>query len=216
MIFLECFIAFIILYWFSERLFSHIAVSEEVVSNPTELVYMTSNGVHTDFILPIRHGKKNWGQDLCIADELAKDTTRHYLAFGWGHKEFFLKTKSWDDLTVGVALRSTFHVGTAAMHVMQVAAPDTNNAMVIPLLLTKAQYHKLEQYIYKSFTRKENQCMMIQQHPYGERNFFFDSDYSYGLFYTCNSWTNDGLKACGQKATIWAAFKDGIYARYGK
>lgn len=217
-IFVECFFAILFLYWSAERLLSYIPAGEASKSiiiggHP---VYMTSNGVHSDFVLPINDGETNWGKDLCIEDDLAKDTSRHYLAFGWGHKEFFLKTKNWDDLTVGVALRSVFYVGNSAMHVIQVNQPNVKDPLVVKLQLTGHQYKRLKKYIRGSFLRERSQCMMVEQHPYGDRNFFFESVHDYGMFYTCNSWTNDGLKASGQKAVVWAVFKDGIFAQYGR
>jgi hypothetical protein len=37
---------------------------------------------------------------------------------------------------------------------------------------------------------------------------------SYNLFHTCNTWTNDALKAGGQKACWWTPFDAGIFRQY--
>jgi hypothetical protein len=36
------------------------------------------------------------------------------------------------------------------------------------------------------------------------------------LFHTCNTWTNNALKACGQKACWWTPFEDGVFYAYKK
>jgi len=36
------------------------------------------------------------------------------------------------------------------------------------------------------------------------------------LFHTCNTWANNALKACGQKASLWTPFDTGIFYHYQK
>jgi hypothetical protein len=34
------------------------------------------------------------------------------------------------------------------------------------------------------------------------------------MFHTCNTWANNGLKSCGQKAALWTPFDSGIFGQY--
>ena len=49
---------------------------------------------------------------------------------------------------------------------------------------------------------------------YGNSDAFYDATGSYSLFHTCNSWTNNALKAAGMKASVWTPFDKGIFHQY--
>ncbi|HXU27639.1 MAG TPA: DUF2459 domain-containing protein, partial [Bacteroidia bacterium] len=50
----------------------------------------------------------------------------------------------------------------------------------------------------------------------GDNDSFYEAVGVYGLFYTCNTWANNGLKYCGQKACLWTPFEKGIFYQYRK
>lgn len=213
---LECLFGFLLAFWCIAVILSRISVPAEAVPAAEKVrpVYITSNGVHCDIVLPVRDDVIDWTRELHLPDSIAKDTLRPCLGFGWGNKEFFLKTKNWSDLKLSVFLRSAFHFGNSAVHIVQVQKPDTADPKTISLLLTNGQYERLIAFISSEFKVVGDDYEPIPEHPYGNYNYFFEARRSYGLMYTCNSWTNAALKAAGQKACVWTAFKDGIYAQY--
>jgi uncharacterized protein (TIGR02117 family) len=216
--FLECFLGFLIVYW----LFTIVLLRWPVGSpahneaNKEVTVYINSNGVHTDIVVPICNEQMDWAKELGLEEELLKDSALTRLAFGWGNKRFFLNTKDWSDLTFTTAFGAAFHLGTSAMHLIQTGIPDTALQNVITLELSKKQYGRLTDFLKDSFSKNGNSYIQVKEHPYGPRDFFFESTRSYGLAYTCNSWTNDALKASGQPACKWTAMRDGIYLQYGR
>lgn len=216
LIFFEALLGCIAIYLLLTVILSRIPVKGETGPKPAYCVYLTSNGVHTDFVMPVRNDVRDWGKQLKLSDEFARDTTRNWISIGWGDKNFFLKTKNWSDLTAGTALKAVFGMGTGAIHIVQRGEPDKSSQEVIALHFTKDQYKRLLSYIDGSFLRKNGRLSRIRRHPYSSLDFFFDSNESYSLAYTCNSWTNSGLKASGQKACLWTAFKGGLFAQYGK
>src|SRR6218665_388843 len=113
-IFFECFIALIVVYFICYWTLSRIPINSDVKTKTAQhtIVYLTSNGVHTDFVVPIVNHQKDWGKELKLSKDFEQDSTRNWIAIGWGDKNFFLKTKNWDDLTVGTALKATFGLGT--------------------------------------------------------------------------------------------------------
>lgn len=61
----------------------------------------------------------------------------------------------------------------------------------------------------------EGRTIHIGTHAnYGLTDAFYDGVGRYNLFRTCNTWTNDALKACGQKACWWTPFDTGIFRQY--
>ncbi|MFM7331368.1 MAG: DUF2459 domain-containing protein, partial [Brachymonas sp.] len=45
---------------------------------------------------------------------------------GWGDRNFFLNTPTWDDLTLSTALNATFGLGSAALHINYYKEVPTN------------------------------------------------------------------------------------------
>ena len=216
---LESFLGFMIAFWCIAMILSRIsvgAVTEKMPGKERVTIYLASNGVHTDMILPIENSTINWQKELHLPDSILQDSVRQYLAFGWGEKGFYMKTKEWSDLTAGTFIVAAFHLGSSAMHVVHCAQPNLKDHYTVKLQLSKNQYRELVQFIKESFVKKNGKYVPIPDHPYSKRDFFFDAKRSYGIAYTCNSWTNSALKACGQKACLWTAFRDGIYLQYDR
>lgn len=213
---LEVFIAMLTTLCLCSVVLSGIGINPEshLPGEQLHTVFITSNGVHTDIVVPATEGPIDWIKALQLPDSMRTAHNRSHLAIGWGDKGFFLETKDWSDLRVSVALKAAFHLGNSAIHVVQVPKPEPGASMVIELKLNRSQYDRLLRYIQSSFDRDHGELVAITPHPYGKFHHFFEARRSYGLTYTCNSWTNSALKSCGQRACIWTLLKDGIYNQY--
>ena len=212
--FFEVLLAFICIYILIFLGISPFTVPEEKTTDPkTELVYITSNGIHSDILLPIHHPLKDWKKTLSLEKGLAVDTFQTHLKFGWGDKNFFMRTKEWSDMEVGTVLNTVFGRGPGAMHLILCTPKDLDQSSLMELHLTKQQYQRLCAFIQYSF-KFENGKAKIKNHPYGTYDFFFDSSIEYNMTYTCNTWTNNALKQGGQKACVWTPFKGAIFSKY--
>lgn len=196
-------------------LFSPFTISPEKTNlAKTELVYLSTSGIHTDVILPIHHPDMDWESALNLHDALQVDTFQTHLKFGWGDRNFFLKTKNWSDLTAGTLIKTVFGKGPGAMHLILCTPKDLDTQTVIELRLTNQQYRHLCQFIRNSFLFRKKQAVPIRNHPYGKYNLFFESSLPYSMVYTCNTWTNECLRRSGQKACVWTPFKNAIWSKY--
>ncbi len=215
--FLEGILALTAIYFVCYYMLSFATIERQVHSDPKSIeIFLSTNGVHTDFVIPIRSKIKNWEETLGVNDALQVDTFQTHFAIGWGDKNFFLKTKNWGDLTVETAAKAMLGMGEGAMHLVLCCPKDLDPNTLIPLKLSEREYASLCDYIHNSFLWKGGKATRIPQHPYGDYNLFFDSSQSYSLAYTCNSWTNDGLKIAGQTCCYWTPFKGAIWAKYGR
>ena len=79
-------------------------------------IYIKTNGVHTDIIVPVKNEIKNWSSQIKFENTKSKDSTAEYLAFGWGDKGFYLDTPEWSDLKASTAFKAAFALGNSAMH----------------------------------------------------------------------------------------------------
>jgi len=183
---------------------------------PDVLVYLHTNGVHTDIVLPISTPQRDWRQLLPVSDIPSADTTMRYIAFGWGDKGFYLDTPTWADLKFSTAFVAAFWLGSSAMHTTYLHAvppgPDT-----VPLYLSHAEYARLLAYIYRSFRLDAHgRAQHIEGHSYGQDDAFYEAHRVYSFLYTCNTWTNNALKASGQRACLWTPSDKGIFYQYGQ
>lgn len=178
-------------------------------------IYLLTNGVHTDLVLPVKIDNIDWSKKVKYSDTKSKDSVMQFLAFGWGDKEFYINTPTWADLKFNTAFQAVFGLGSAAMHTTYYKNIEISENC-IELKISKENYKKLAYYIENSFVFSEKgEFVNIKtEAAYGENDSFYEAQGRFSLFYTCNTWTNNGLKFCGQKACLWTPFDKGIFYHY--
>lgn len=169
-------------------------------------IFIVSNGVHTDFVLPIENDLINWrsffnplefGQGMEIAS---------YIAFGWGDQGFYLNTPEWSDLRPKTAFVALFLPSRSAMHVTLWNHPQTDSH-TIKIRVSGKQYLKVINYITNSFLLDQEGRPVRLDHPgYGDHDLFYESNLTFHLFRTCNVWTNKGLTQSGIRTSVWTPF----------
>ncbi len=178
-------------------------------------IYIFTNGVHTDLVLPAKNGQLNWMDFVSPANTVANDTTAQFIAFGWGDKGFYLETPTWADLKWSTAFKAAFWLSTAAMHVTYYQQMQEGSDCR-KISISRAQYARLVHFIKSSFkTNAAQRPVFIKTNAnYGLSDAFYEAEGRYSLLYTCNTWANNGLKSCGQKACVWTIFDTGIFYQY--
>lgn len=176
------------------------------LNSPYE-IWIKSNGLHLDIILPIKNQHINWSQVIPIPENI-KDKV-NYIGFGWGDKDFYINTPEWSDLKFSTAFRALFLRTDAAMHVTFYNNLFEND-LSIQLLVKEQQFKDVQSLILESFKTKGNGVMLIENIGYGNYDRFYNANYSYSLIYTCNSWTNEVLKKAGLPSCVWTPFDKGI------
>ena len=196
------FFGFIVLYLVTAWVCSNIS------TNPTSSVetefyeiYVGTNGVHSDIILPIE-----------LLDDSFKSldykTRPKYIAFGWGDKGFYLNTPTWGDLTFSTAVNAVFLKSSTAMHVTEYNDIDKNWKKVE---IDSFQLLSLLNFIQNSFQfNSNNSVIKITSYSYGNNDTFYEAKGSYSCIRTCNSWTNEAMKKADIKTAIWTPFDWGI------
>lgn len=171
--------------------------------------------MHTDIVVPVKSAEIDWSHKIRFENIASKDTIYNYLAIGWGDKGFYMEIPEWSDLTFNIAFKAAFGLSSTAMHTtFYKQMYESENCKRIKI--SDNQYSKLIKYIENSF--KENPEGNFINIPtdavYGNSDSFYEAKGSYKLTYTCNTWTNDALKSCEQKACLWTPFDFGIFYHY--
>ena len=196
-------------------LLSFVSVNEDVTVNQEEIpIYILTNGVHTDIVLPIKNEHHDWSSQLKFEHTKSKDTTYQYVALGWGDKGFYLETPTWADLKASTAIKAASGLSTSAMHVTFYKNLKENQTCK-KIQVSPENYKKLITFIMQSFQNKSGEFLKIETNAvYGKHDVFYEANGSYSLFYTCNSWANQALKAANQKAALWTISDSGIFRHY--
>lgn len=203
------------LYAIATFVLSRIEVNSEDLDTKKEVViYLKSNGVHTDIVVPVKNEIKDWTSDIKYLQTVANDSTRQFLAFGWGNRDFYLNTPEWSDLKFSTAFKAAFHIGESAMHT-QFYDHLIENERCRKIEISNDEYQKLVEYISNSFSKDDkSQVRWIADQHYNNYDAFYEANGKYDLFNTCNSWTNRALKTSEQKAAVWALTDSDILRHY--
>jgi len=197
------------------NLLSFVSVNEDSAENNQEIpIYILTNGVHTDVVLPLKNEHYDWTNQLKPEHTKAKDSTYQYAALGWGDKGFYLETPTWADLKTSTALKAALGFSTTAMHVTFYKDLKENKSCK-KIQISLENYQNLIAFINESFQTKSRDFLKIETEAvYGKHDVFYEANGSYSLFYTCNSWANQALKAANQKAALWTISDSGIFRHY--
>lgn len=163
-------------------------------------VFLTSNAVHADIIVPKTTEVVDWAAKFQGAEFSRDISDATHVAFGWGDRGFFLETQTWDDLKLSVAANALLMPSESCLHVSFVGPvfyyPNAASVKISP-----AQYQSLVDHIDRTFVVGDSgSYVQIPGYAYSDRDAFFRGKGRYHLLNTCNSWVGRGLKSAGVRA----------------
>lgn len=178
-------------------------------------IYIFTNGVHTDIVMPVKNDLQDWSVKIPFANTRSQRTNYKYVGIGWGDKGFYLDTPTWADLKFSTAFKAAFWLSDSAMHCTYYDEMKEGTDC-IKIMISKEQYRKLVRFVENKFDRDLNGDFILipTSAVYGNDDAFYDAKGKYNFLYTCNTWTNDALKAAGQKAAFWTPSDYGIFLHY--
>lgn len=199
-------------------LIPYIPVNKKAMQEgPDEVtIYIKSNGVHTDIVVPVKTAQMDWAKYIKYEHTDDKDTTMAYVGIGWGDKGFYLQTPEWSDLKFSTAFKAMFYLSTSAIHATfyrQISEDENCKAIQI----SYRQYEALNKFLVNSFDLDaDGNTIHIPSvnDGYGSTDAFYEAKGKYSLFYSCNTWANNALKAASQKACLWTVTDKGIFYHY--
>ena len=208
-------VGFMLLYFGVGWCCSRIVISAEKGAPEEVVIYIKTNGKHTDIVVPVCNKLIDWSSEIPYHNNISKDTLYNFLAFGWGDKGFFLDMPTWDDLTFSLAFRAAFWLNSTAMHTTyykEMLEDETCKQIII----SYEQYARLIAFITDWFeTDGEGHFInILTDAQYGVTDAFYEARGRYNLFYSCNTWANSALASCGQRHCMWTFFDTGIFRIY--
>lgn len=178
-----------------------------------QTVYLVSNGVHTDLILPAIAQDLDWRPLLPLRDFAHPDPAARWIAFGMGERRVYLETPRWRDIrarTIWAALTG----GERVVHVEWIDDPAVNARAI---RLRPAEYRRLWSAIRAGFALDAAGLPQRIPHPgYGPNDIFYRGVGRASAINTCNVWAADRLRIAGVRSSLWSPFAQGLDWRYRK
>ena len=169
-------------------------------------IYVETNGVHVGLVVPVAAAGVDW-RDLIRPGDIADPRYAGYdhLAFGWGDREFFLKTPYWSDVRPGIVARAAIGSDDTLMHVEHIPAPS-NTPQARAIVLRPAEYRRLAAFIRASFATAPAGERPEIFRGYGDYDAFYSASGRYDALMTCNAWTGMALRRAGVRVGVWTPF----------
>ncbi|SFV59332.1 hypothetical protein MNB_SV-13-183 [hydrothermal vent metagenome] len=187
-------ISIITFYFLTAYFLTFFPSKQDKNSQKTEEIYILYNEMHSDIIIKIDT------IDKLLKEHINKTIPykKGYLAFGWGDKETYLNTPTWNDIKISTSLKALFINTPSVMHISFYR--NINRFRNIKIVkLSKEAKKRLEKSILKSFDLEKNKVYT----GYGENDFFYPSIYYYNMFNTCNTWIGDRLREANVSISYW-------------
>ncbi len=178
------------------------------------LIYVRSNEIHTDLVLPVREGEIqiDWRKTFPPADFLRDVQRDEWISIGWGNRQFYVETPTWAEFKLSTAAGALFWPSESVLHIeyLPYAAPDMN---MRPVLLSREQYRELADFVRTSIGQCNDRGTAVPASAvtYGSSDRFYESSGRYHAFNTCNQWTGRGLARAGVPVGIWTPLKTHVH-----
>ena len=174
-------------------------------------IYLVSNGIHADLVLPAEAQGLNWRPLLPLKDFAAPDPSARWVAFGAGERRVYLDTPRWRDIkprTIWAALSG----GERVMHVEWVSHPGYEARAI---RLRPEEYRRLWAAIRADFRLDARGKPQRIEHPgYNNQDAFYLGVGKTSAIKTCNSWVGERLRLAGVRTGAWSPFAQGLLWRY--
>ncbi|KAA2220309.1 TIGR02117 family protein [Chryseobacterium sediminis] len=206
----------VVIYVILGLLIPYIPVSAKDDGQKKEIpIYIYTNGVHTDIVMPVKNDVQDWSLKIPFSNTKSKKTDYQYIGIGWGDKGFYLDTPTWADLKFSTAVKAAFWLSDSAMHCTYYNTMKEGDDCKM-IMISRSQYESLVKFVEDKFDRDQNGNFMLipTNAVYGDNDAFYDAKGTYSFLYTCNTWSNNALKAAGQKAALWTPSDFGIFQHY--
>lgn len=152
-----------------------------------DIIYLSSNGFHTDIILPDTNGTG-------------------FTSYGWGSQIFYLNVPTWDDFTLKVGVQALFTKPEAAMHVR---FHSKKQSIWYPVQVNQEQLKYINEQIDKRFVHHNDERRPIPSHPN-----YFEAHGKYSALNTCNTWVNSIFQEAGLRSSLYAWTSEAIIQYY--
>ena len=167
-------------------------------------ILVIDNGVHVDLVIPIDDPQFRW-LDRFSSNDFRKFDERYRVAIvGWGNRQFYMETETWNDLKISNVLYAFAGLGETVVHVELAGDISWFSEGARKIRLSPAQFQRLSEYLLSSFKTDDVGALIpVVNRHYKDTDAFYEGTGNYHLFRTCNVWAGTGLAKAGVRVGYW-------------
>jgi len=199
------------IYILSGLVLPYIPINRKADIEPDTQIYLKSDGIHSDFILPVVNDLFDWRKIIDISDFKVPINENTYFAFGWGDRGFYMEIPEWSDLTFKIAFKAMCLPSPTCMHLAAIDKLPTDFKYFTGLHISRKQYEEICNYILSYFRYEDEKPILIPDYSMAENDLFYESPHSYHAFNTCNQWVNKGMANAEIKTAYWSPAGFGLF-----
>jgi uncharacterized protein (TIGR02117 family) len=172
-------------------------------------VYVATNPIHTDIIIPAN--AESVAAFAFLGDALPLNNPNvKWLMFGWGGRSFYTETPTWSAMKAGPVLRAlTVDSGTMHVELLGDLAFDSPSLIVIPI--SQENLVALRREILATFkTDAAGNAQRIDGAAYGQFDQFYEANGYFNALIGCNTWTARMLRVAGMRTGLWNPFPQSL------
>ncbi len=167
-------------------------------------ILVVDNGIHVDLVIPIDEPHFRWLDRFHDKDFRTSDPRHRYALVGWGNRQFYMETETWNDVKITNVLYAFAGMGETVVHVDLVGDLTWFTKGARKIRVSPAQFKKLSEYLLSSFKRDaQGELIPIANRHYRDTDAFYEGTGHYHLFRTCNVWAGAGLQRAGVRVGYW-------------
>lgn len=174
-------------------------------------IYISSNGVHTDFIVPAVNDVTDWRTMIDDSQYATPFSSATWLGLGWGDRGFYLDIEEWANLTPKIAMKAMLVPSPTLMHVESHVTIPTDRKRIEKISITADQYATLCDFIKGQFEFHNDAVVHIPDVGYTPNDHFYHARGKYHAFNTCNYWVSKGLKRIGVRTSLFTHWDKGMF-----
>jgi uncharacterized protein (TIGR02117 family) len=175
-------------------------------------IFVNTNGVHTGIGMPMTNHIMDW-RPYAPAEHLRAPIAGDHVIIGYGHRDFYLNTPSWAELSLATAVDAALGLGSTLLHVDHVVAPQEGPEQVA-LTLSEEEYRRLVEFIRPRFRLgPDGRTIPVPDAGYYGNDAFYEANGGYSAILTCNEWTGRALRAAGVRMGRWTPIEQSVMWR---
>lgn len=175
-------------------------------------IFVNTNGVHTGIGMPLHNALMDW-RPYVPAEHLRVPARGNYIIVGYGHRDFYLNTPSWAELSLSTAFNASLGLGPTLLHVDHVQDPQEGSEQRA-ITLSPDEYRRLVAYIRPRFELDAaGRTRPVLGRGYATNDMFYEAHGGYSAILTCNEWTGRALRAAGVRMGLWTPVEQSVMWR---
>jgi len=170
-------------------------------------IYLRSNGIHVDIVMPASAQGLSWRPLLPSSDVRDAPQPVRWYGFGAGERRVYLDTPTWSDLSV----RTIVAALTGGERILHIDQTDEPGFELREIRLRPEEYRRLWAAIRADF---DGPPRLIDHPGYGPDDAFYEGRGRASAVQTCNQWVADKLRLAGVRTSLWSPLPGGLLWRY--